>query len=189
MAGIYRIGLADPAWRFNTRTKAGEGRSPQAHYKTMTIEEICALGPFVRDLMAPDSVMLMWNVWPLMMEWPRVITAWGYRYSGLAWEWIKWSPATGKYSFGGGFGTRKNVEPCLLLTRGRGVPVLHHDVNDRLIFAARREHSRKPDEQYQRIERLFGSHLPRVELFARQRRPGWHQELSNQADKFSARAA
>jgi len=40
-----------------------------------------------------------------------------------------------------------------------------------LIVAPRREHSRKPDEIYQRIEQLCSG--PYLELFARQQWPGW----------------
>lgn len=34
------------------------------------------------------------------------------------------------------------------------------------------EHSRKPDEAYELIERIYPE-LPKIELFARQARPGW----------------
>jgi N6-adenosine-specific RNA methylase IME4 len=41
-----------------------------------------------------------------------------------------------------------------------------------IIQAPRREHSRKPDEVYDIIERMYPE-LPKVELFARHARPGW----------------
>jgi N6-adenosine-specific RNA methylase IME4 len=68
-----------------------------------------------------------------------------------------------------GFTTRKNVELCLLGKRGRP-PIRAHDVRE-LIVSPRRQHSRKPDEQYERIERLCDG--PYLELFARQQWPGW----------------
>jgi N6-adenosine-specific RNA methylase IME4 len=40
-----------------------------------------------------------------------------------------------------------------------------------LILAPRREHSRKPDEMRQMIEKV--SYEPRIELFARERFPEW----------------
>jgi N6-adenosine-specific RNA methylase IME4 len=43
-----------------------------------------------------------------------------------------------------------------------------------VIHAARREHSRKPDQAYEMIERMYPE-LPKIELFARQERPGWRQ--------------
>ena len=41
----------------------------------------------------------------------------------------------------------------------------------KLIVSPRREHSRKPDEAYERIEALCEG--PYLEIFARARRPGW----------------
>ena len=38
--------------------------------------------------------------------------------------------------------------------------------------ARRREAERKPDEAYELIERMYPT-LPKIELFARQNRPGW----------------
>jgi N6-adenosine-specific RNA methylase IME4 len=185
----FRVILADPATRFDTRSPKGEDRSPQAHYDTMTIEQIAAMP--VEVLAAKDCALFLWTVWPLMPRWMEIVDAWDFRYSGLAWEWIKYNPETGKYAFGPGYGSRKNVEPCLLCTRGS--PSLRqdtsffgqdfaaegvHSVRDFIewnpldaIRSPRREHSRKPPEQYERIETLFDG--PYVELFNRHRRSGW----------------
>lgn len=110
----------------------------------------------------------------------RVINAWGFKYSGLAWEWIKRNPATGKYAFGAGYGTRKNVEPCLLARRG--APKLKDRSVRDFMFAPRREHSRKPDDQYGRIESMYDG--PYIEMFARQRRVGW-DAAGDQTNKFT----
>jgi N6-adenosine-specific RNA methylase IME4 len=70
---------------------------------------------------------------------------------------------------GCGYWTRSNTEPCLLATRG-APKRLNADVR-MAIIAPRREHSRKPDEVHDRIERLVAG--PYLELFARRPRPGW----------------
>jgi N6-adenosine-specific RNA methylase IME4 len=70
---------------------------------------------------------------------------------------------------GTGFSTRKNAEVCWLGHRGR--PQRKSKAVRELIVAPRREHSRKPDEIYSRIEALCDG--PYLELFARQRWPGW----------------
>jgi N6-adenosine-specific RNA methylase IME4 len=93
----------------------------------------------------------------------------GFQYSGLGWEWIKFNPATGKYHFGLGFGTRKNLEPCLLGLRGRPRRK-SRSVRD-FIIAPAREHSRKPDQQYANVEALFDG--PFLEIFARRTWPNW----------------
>lgn len=198
--GGFRVILADPPWLFGLRSARGEAKAPQAHYDCMPTDEICAMP--VEMLAADDCALFIWVTWPMMPEWTRVIEAWGFRYAGLAWEWIKFNPATGKYAFGPGYGTRKNLEPCLLCTRGE--PSLRQSVVDDLfagsaaegvrsvrdfievmpldaLRAPRREHSRKPDEQFGRIETLFDG--PYLELFARQRRLGW-SAWGNQVDKF-----
>jgi N6-adenosine-specific RNA methylase IME4 len=82
-----------------------------------------------------------------------------------------------------GYWSRKQTEICLLFTRGsprrlgKGVR--------QLIVAPRREHSRKPDERYERIEALVNG--PYLELFARTSRPGW-SAWGNETDKFSEAA-
>jgi N6-adenosine-specific RNA methylase IME4 len=140
-----------------------------------------------------------------MPEWMSVIKAWGFAYAGLAWEWIKYNPDTDKYAFGPGYGTRKNLEPCLLCTRGeprlraplsffgvRGEAASSHSVRDFILAmpqesmrAGRREHSRKPDETYCRVELMFDG--PYCELFSRENRKGWHA-WGNEAGKFDEAA-
>jgi len=199
-SGGFRVILADPPWRFENYSAAGEAKNPSAYYDCLSISDIAALP--VSLLAADDCALFMWMTWPLMPFWHQVIAGWGFDYSGLAWEWIKYNPQTDKYAFGAGYGTRKNLEPCLLATRGN--PSLRrasagglfepvavegaHSVRDFMMAmpgdclrAPRREHSRKPAEQYQRIETLFDG--PYVELFARHQRPGW-RAWGNQADKF-----
>lgn len=199
--GGFKVILADPAWPWAARSEKGMEKSPEAHYGTMSIDDIGAMP--VEVLAADDCALFMWVTWPLMPDWNRVLRAWGFKYAGLAWEWRKFNPETGKYAFGPGYGTRKNLEPCLLATRGN--PSLRSDLPANLfdmgispegvrsvrdwieawpldeIRAPRREHSRKPPEQYTRIETLFDG--PYVELFARNNRPGW-VSIGNEAEKF-----
>jgi N6-adenosine-specific RNA methylase IME4 len=68
-----------------------------------------------------------------------------------------------------GFWTRANPEMCLLATRGK--PKRKSAGVKKLVIAPRREHSRKPDEVYDRIEALCDG--PYLEMFARHSRPGW----------------
>lgn len=165
----YGVILADPPWLFRTFSAKGEGKSPQRHYRCMSIDDIKALP--VPGIAADDCALFLWATWPTIFQAESVINAWGFRYSGLAWEWIKQNPVTGKYSFGGGYGTRKNLEPCLLARRG-SPKVKSRSIRD-FIIAPRREHSRKPDEQYERIEAMYDG--PYLEMFARQSWRGWDQ--------------
>lgn len=80
-----------------------------------------------------------------------------------------------------GYYSRKQKEDCLLFTRGRGLPVLAHDVRQ-VIVAPSEGHSRKPAEQYMRLERLFGD-VSRIEMFARNTAPGW-DAWGNEVGKY-----
>lgn len=161
----YSVIYADPPWRFSTYSAKGKGRSAEAWYDCLTVNEICALP--VGELAAPDCVLLLWTTDPFLREAFRVIDAWGFTYKTVGFYWAKHN--NGKWPIGTGYWTRANPEQCLLATRGKPKR-LNADV-PKLIVAPRREHSRKPDEAYERIERLCAS--PYLELFARQRREGW----------------
>ena len=200
-AGGFKVALIDFPWAFENWSEKGEGKSAQRHYDVLTIEQICQFP--LGALLAPDAAVFSWMTWPFMMHWPRVVEALGLEYAGLAWEWLKFNPKTGKYAFGGGYGTRKNVEPCILMTRGNPSlrqPITSDMLGDAVnpagvrsvrdfieampydaIRAPRRQHSQKPDEQYERIETMFEG--PYVELFARSTRPGW-RSWGNQVGKL-----
>lgn len=180
----YRVILADPDWQFKTFSDKGLAKSPDRHYKTATTPaDIIASHP-VKDMIHPDgAVLFMWVTWPHMFSAERVFNGWGFRYSGLAWEWDKFNTNTGKRSFGGGYGTRKNLEPCLLAKTSNyqlKKQIKNQSVRD-LIRQPRREHSRKPDQVYRIIEEMFDG--PYLELYARQNWPGW-DSAGNEVDKF-----
>jgi N6-adenosine-specific RNA methylase IME4 len=82
---------------------------------------------------------------------------------------------------GGGFTTRKNAEFCLIGKRGKSVrrSASVHEV----IIEPRREHSRKPEKFYDRIQQY--SEGPRLELFGRQSRPGF-DVWGDESDLFDA---
>jgi N6-adenosine-specific RNA methylase IME4 len=108
-----------------------------------------------------------------------VMEAWGFKFSGSAFAWAKLNKKSPSWFMGNGYGTRHNIEICWLGRRGQPKR-LSKGVRE-LIVAPIREHSRKPDEQYERIAQMCGG--PRVELFARQRWPGWCS-WGDQVDQF-----
>ena len=126
----------------------------------------------VADKAAPDAALFLWTVDSHLQTALTLIDAWGFIYKTIAFIWVK-------PSIGMGYWSRKEAEVCLLATRGKPKR-LHADVRQ-VISAPRREHSRKPDQIYASIERLVGG--PYLEMFARQRWPGWDQ-YGDQVDKF-----
>jgi N6-adenosine-specific RNA methylase IME4 len=79
-----------------------------------------------------------------------------------------------------GYYTRANCEMCLLGTRKKKPKRINRDVR-KLIVSPRREHSRKPEQAYTRIERLFDG--PYLEMFSRSSRDNW-QSWGNQTGLF-----
>jgi N6-adenosine-specific RNA methylase IME4 len=170
----YRVIYADPPWTFATYSRKGKGRSPEAHYDCMTLADIKALP--VADWAADDCVLLLWTTDPLLEKAFEVIRAWGFTYKTVGFYWAKLNKGSGRAALdersfftGLGFWTRANPEPCLLATRG--YPKRRSADVRKLVVSPRREHSRKPDEVYERISALCDG--PYLEMFARTSRPGW----------------
>lgn len=200
MSGFGAI-LCDPPWHFSTWSAKGRDRcpdapttrnesrqnSPERHYKTMTLDDIKTM--HVGDLAAPDCLLFLWAVDPMIPQALEVGAAWGFTYKTVGFYWAKTRRATSTrgepsdFPMGTGYWTRANPEQCLLFARGK--PKRLSASVPKLLTSARREHSQKPDEIYSRIEQLVAG--PYVELFARQRWPGWHA-WGNEVDKFRSAA-
>jgi N6-adenosine-specific RNA methylase IME4 len=184
--GKFGAILADPPWHFEVWSlkNTGSARHPSTHYPTMTLEDIEALP--VGDLAADDCVLFLWVSWPMLLHALGVIDAWGFMFKTCAFAWIKADVSTLNLFPGPvdadmrlGYWTRANSEVCLLATRGNPKR-LDAGVRQGIIEPGR-EHSRKPDCVHERIERLVAG--PYLELFARQRKPGWIS-WGNEVDRF-----
>jgi len=152
--------LADPPWRFEFSPTGS--RAIENHYPTMDLAEIAALP--VGDIATADAVLFLWTPAAVLMQAREIITAWGFTYRTGS-VWVKPDTGTGHYF-------RLLHEHLLLAARG-DIPAPHFDARpDSVFHADRREHSQKPDAAYEIIERMYPD-LPKIELFARSRRPGW----------------
>lgn len=196
--GHYGCIAADPPWHFKARTalqvdNPGSRRDVERHYPVLGVDDIKALP--VRDLAAKDAHLFLWTTGPCLRQSFEVIEAWGFRYSAIAFTWIKLKRSHNAYQLrvlplaeadlhvGLGLTTRKNAEFCLLARRGSARRIAKN-VRE-VILAPVREHSRKPDEAFDRMERYCAG--PYLELFARQSRPGW-DAFGNQVGKFDTPA-
>lgn len=174
----YGAILADCPWPYEMYSEKGYGKSPEAHYDTMSIDDIKALP--VGQLAGGDCMLFMWSTWPHLNRAMEVLTAWGFTYK-TGGAWLKLTKS-GKQAFGPGYILRTSCEPFLVGTIGR--PLIGSRSERNFIAEMRREHSRKPEEMRAKIERL----LPRAfccELFAREAWPG-HEVWGNQMDRFTA---
>ena len=190
-AGEHDLILGDPPWPFGTYSKKGRGRSPDKHYETRDIDWIRRLP--VERLAAKNAVLVLWANDAVFDEAFSVIACWGFKYKTRVLNWVKLAKSTGQPRMGLGYATRMDSEIALLATRRKGLTRMDRAVYqtviagredadeyadeyadiEQAIFAPRREHSRKPDEAYTALERLYGPGVRRLELFARTRREGW----------------
>lgn len=163
--------LADPPWRFTNRTgKVAPEHRRLDRYSTLDLDAICAID--VASVAADRAHLYLWVPNALLPEGLRVMQAWGFRYvSNIV--WAKRRLDGGPDGRGVGFYFRNVTELILFGVRGKNVRTLdpaRRQVN--MIETRKREHSRKPDEQYTLIEAC--SPGPYLELFARHPREGWH---------------
>jgi len=158
----YGVILADPPWQFETWSDNGLGRSAENHYPTVDTTTLANLP--VDKLAAEDCFIAMWCVNSMLPQALHVMSAWGFEYKTNG-AWIK-----GKMSLG--YWMRGRHELFLLGTRGQ-VPAPSPDLRPvSTFFAHQREHSRKPDDLHEILEGWFPN-VPKLELFARNNRPGW----------------
>lgn len=161
--------LADPPWRFANRTgKVAPEHRRLDRYSTMDLEAIKALE--VEGVASKNAHLYLWVPNALLPEGLAVMEAWGFRYVSNV-VWAKRRKDGGPDGRGVGFYFRNVTELLLFGVRGsmRTLAPARSQVN--MIETRKREHSRKPDEQYDLIEAC--SPGPWLELFARHPRDGW----------------
>jgi N6-adenosine-specific RNA methylase IME4 len=180
--GSRRFGtvLADPPWRFENRTgKMAPEHKRLSRYGTMTIEELMDLP--IGEIVGPVAHLYLWCPNALLPKGLKVMEAWGFTYkSNLVWHKVR--KDGGSDGRGVGFYFRNVTELILFGVHGKKARTLapgRRQVN--LLATRKREHSRKPDEQYEIIEEC--SHGPYLELFARGSRKNW-VTWGDQADNY-----
>lgn len=184
--GGFDVVYADPPWHFRARTALQMSnwtsrRDAERHYAVMGIEDIMAMP--VKELAAKDCHLFLWVTGPVLPQAFGVIKAWGFRYSAVAFTWVKLKKSHNPNQLrtlpsmehdlhvGLGLTTRKNAEFCLLGRRG-SVKRVSKSVRE-IILSPVRAHSQKPDAARERIEAYVGPGLRMVELFARTTAPNW----------------
>jgi len=177
MSTKYNIILADPPWKYRDKSLS-HGGGAECHYPTMDIKEICELS--VEKIADDNCVLFLWVTFPMLKEGLKVIKSWGFEYKTCAFVWVKANKREiikqGKLFngiddfMGMGRWTRSNAEVCLLGIKGK--PKRISTKVRQIIYSPIRKHSQKPEEVFNRIIQLIGK-LPRIELFAREKREGW----------------
>jgi N6-adenosine-specific RNA methylase IME4 len=155
----YPVVYADPPWKFEpfNEETGGERSVP---YPVMDLDELKAMPISAMD----DCVLFMWSTNSHLGDAVDLVRAWGFTLKTTA-VWVK-------PSIGLGYLLRNRHELLLIATRGDIPAPLPEQRPDSVIEAPRGEHSAKPVEAYEMIERMYPN-LPRIELFSRSPREGW----------------
>lgn len=167
----YQIIYADPPW------KGHYFRRNSTAYPLMSVEKIASLP--IQSIVHQDALLFMWVTMSAIPDALRVIDGWGFQFVTNGFTWIKTCSKSNKPAVGLGMWTRHNAEICLLAKRGR--PTRQSFAVRSLVTSPRLRHSQKPAVVRDRIVELCGD-IPRLELFARTKTPGWDiwgNELSN----------
>lgn len=166
----YGVILADPPWRFQPYSAVtGMDRAAGNHYPTLTVSEIRLLAVPAAD----HAVLFLWRTAPMLLHALSVVAAWGFVFkSEIVWV---------KDRVGTGYWVRNMHEGLLIATRGQPPAPSPGTQSPSVLQAPVTAHSVKPPAIYEMIERLYPT-MPKVELFARTRRPGWDILYSPEAE-------
>lgn len=164
---VFNVIYADPPWLYDNNITSWGPAS--LHYDTMDLQAVCDLPQRINLHVADDAVLFLWVTNPFLQDAFKVLEAWGFEYkTNIA--WVK----TDLEKPGSGFYVRGRHELLFIATRGSFTPLDKHIAPPigSVVSAPLQEHSRKPDEVYSIIERLYPQ-CNYVELFARREREGW----------------
>ncbi len=171
--------LADPPWQFQNRTgKMAPEHKRLSRYPTLSLSDIMEIP--VQQVASKSAHLYLWVPNALLAEGLQVMAAWGFQYkANIVWHKIR--KDGGPDGRGVGFYFRNTTELILFGVKGamRTLDPGRTQVN--IIKSRKREHSRKPDEQYELIESC--SPGPYLELFARGSREDWHT-WGNESEKY-----
>lgn len=171
-AGRFRTVLADPPWRFQNRTgKMAPEHKRLSRYGTMSLDDIMELP--VAQVVQEKAHLYLWVPNALIVEGLEVMRRWGFNYKTNI-IWYKTRKDGGPDGRGVGFYFRNVTEVLLFGVRGiKNRTLKPGRTQTNILVSRKREHSRKPDQQYDLIERCSSG--PYLEMFARHHREGWLQ--------------
>jgi N6-adenosine-specific RNA methylase IME4 len=174
----FDIIYADPPWDYNGKLQFDHSSkdienidlsknifisSAVFKYPTLKTNELMLLD--VQKISKSDCLLFMWTTNPHLAQAIELGKAWGFEYRTVAFVWDKMAHNPGIY-------TLSNCELCLVFKHGR-IPNPRGARNiQQLIRSPRKEHSEKPIEVIQAIEKMF-PYQKRIELFARKKIEGW----------------
>ena len=167
----YDVVLMDPPWYYGNKTGMA---AAEKHYRTMKDDDLMALD--VPSLLKPTSVVFCWATGPRLDFAMQLMAHWNLHYRCMAFVWVKTTKAGVPY---GARGIRPTiVKPttefvlaCSPMRKGR--PMQPYDLTvPQVLMASPMEHSRKPEDIHERIDRLYPD-ATKLEMFARRPYKNW----------------
>lgn len=169
----YEIIYADPPWWYEHSTHKYQLNAP---YRLMKDEELINFRGVI-DYLDNPGILFMWSTLPRLDFAIKLIDKWGLAYRGVAWIWVK-TNKDGSIMGAKGPQTNTVKQTCELVlmaswSKTCRVPKTQDQTIKNALLSQRREHSRKPDEIYSYINKMYPE-CSKLELFARKKVDGWH---------------
>lgn len=181
--GPYDVVLTDPPWAY----WGAQDKWTAAAKFYPTVDDASLRAMPLKGLLARRAVVFMWATAPRLDSAIDCLRAWGLHYRGIAFVWVK-TRADGQPIGAQGIRpsivkpTAEFVIAASTVAKGRPLPLADEGVRN-VVMAPRRDHSRKPAEVMDAIDRMYPD-ARKLELFARARRPGW-DAWGNETDRFT----
>lgn len=174
----YSIIYADPPWSYYNdmtvtpeQNRSGIGSIKKLNYPVMSSDDIASLD--VQAITNERAILFIWTTdYHLSKCISKVIPSWGFEYKTIGFVWQKLNKQGNPVSFMGAYTLKSGAELCLLATKGDARKLVREYNVKGLLQSPRLEHSKKPNEIRNRIEKLVGN-VPKIELFARNKTIGW----------------
>lgn len=174
----FDIIYADPPWdyggkmQFDKSSLKDENKGwkrdifiSAANFKYPTVKTKDLMKFPIKDICADNCLLFMWSTSPHLEQAIHLGEAWGFEYKTIGFVWDKMNHNPGQY-------TLSNCEVCLIFKKGK-IPTPRGARNvQQLVRAPRTQHSVKPKEVREGIEKMFPTQK-KIELFARQKPKGW----------------
>lgn len=169
----YQIIYADPPWEYRDKYNGNNNRKYNVinpAYPIMRIDDIYNLP--VSTIADENSILFLWVLFPMLQEGLNTVKAWGFKYKTLGFNWVKLNSKSNTPWFGIGHYTKSSSEICVIGMKGKLRNIKISDKVHSLVQHPRERHSAKPPCVREKIVEFAGDR-PRIELFARQKTPGW----------------
>ncbi len=171
LQGHYQCIVIDPPWFYRLRSKDKTHRN-RIPYQPMRTEEILAL-PIPELCGSNGCILWLWFTNNHMIEAAHCLETWGFELKTIL-TWEKVTKDNTKTHLGVGHWLRNSTEHCALAVRGNVKAFAGRTLTNQssILHSPRREHSRKPEQFFELVEKLCPD-MTKLEMFARSSRIGW----------------